>query len=300
MAWSVGCLIGCFITVTCHASPAIEAHPETPLQRLLDSIQVPAAIDKTVYLTETITVTDCEDYPYHDPAQASGVTGLVSDLKAGLKQGLQCLAGQGPMGPLAAYHSDQASRLIALLEGDQQKSLQCVNDELFAYAMAASPRQRLSDQALTERLHNSPGLTILLDTYRIGGLLSQKFDAGTYQTFFNLNQQQITQHLTGKPLKMQGMHRYRNLPGLLFHEMVHWLGHEHTGLYPDLTFLYETCCFDGSDFIENDAINAGFQVRACHILKDEELWSANPFQQMRLWRHKAYDQLKREMRSAYD
>jgi hypothetical protein len=293
-------LAGLFITSACFTGSVAQAQPETPLQRLLASIQVPDTIEKTVYLTKTIEVTDCEDYPYHDRDRFSGVRRLASDLRAGLKQGLQCLAGQGPMGQLHPYHNSQAVRLIELLENDQQKSLQCVKDELFAFAMAATPHQPLTNQALVERLNQSPRLTILLDTYRIGGLLSQKFEAGTYQVFFNLNQQQITEHLTGKPLKMKGLHRYQNLSGLLFHEMVHWLGHEHTGLLPDLTFLYETCCFAGSDFIQDDAINAGFQARACNILKDDELWSANHYQQMRLWHLKGYDQLKRELRDSYE
>lgn len=294
------CLIAFFITSASHANPDTEAQPVTPLQKLLASIQVPATNQKTVSLTQTIAVTDCEEYPYHSRDQFSGVKRLVSDLKAGLKQGLQCLAGQGPMGQLHSYHSNQASRLIQLLAGKQQKSLQCVKDELFAYAMAASPQQRLSNEALIERMNNSPRLSIFLDTYRIGGLLSQKFDTETYQRFFKLNQQQIAQHLTGKPLKMKGLHRYRNLPGLLFHEIVHWLGHEHSGLYPDITFLYETCCFGGSDFIQDDEVNAGFQLRACNILKDDTLWSSNHYQQMRLWYHKEYDQLKREVRDAYE
>ena len=78
------------------------------------------------------------------------------------------------------------------------------------------------------------------------------------------------------------------------------LGHEHTSIYPDLTFLYETCCFGGSEYIEDEHVNADFQARACAILKDDELWPANLYQQMRMWHHKGYDQLKREIREHYD
>jgi hypothetical protein len=204
------------------------------------------------------------------------------------------------MGPLHNYHQRQASRLIELLGDDQPKSLQCVSDRLFAYALAASPRQKLDDPELVDQLRKGPKLTILLDTYRIGGLLSKKFDEKTYQEFFHLNQQQINRHLTGKPLRLKGMHRYENLPGLLFHELIHWLGHVHGNLYPDITFLYETCCFGGSEYIQDDQMNKYYQARACNILRDDELWSANRYQQMRIWHHKEYDQLKREMRDSYD
>ena len=139
----------------------------------------------------------------------------------------------------------------------------------------------------------------MLDTFRLGGLLSQKFKPETYQLFFKLNQREIIQHLTGPPLRMQGIQRYENLPGLLFHEMIHWLGHVHSNIDPDVTFLYETCCFAGSEYINDEKANAEFQSRACDILKDEELWTAHPYKKMRLWHHKEYDQLKREMRDYY-
>ena len=73
----------------------------------------------------------------------------------------------------------------------------------------------------------------------------------------------------------------------------------HTNIDPDVTFLYETCCFGGSEYISDDQLNAGVQARACNILKDKELWSANPYKKMHLWQHKDYDQLKREMREYY-
>ena len=271
----------------------------TPLERLLAGIDLPAETAESVFITKSIEVRDCQDYPYHENSPTAGLEHLVSDLKAGLHQGLQCLSGLGRMGRLHPYHQRQAAKLIELLEQPRPKLLQCVKDELFAYAMAASPQQRLSNQPLQKRLDESPSLTILLDTYRIGGLLSQKFNAKTYQEFFKLDEKQVTQHLTGKPLRMQGMHRYENLPGLLFHEVVHWLGHVHSNLHPDLTFLYETCCFGGSEFIQDIDANAGFQARACNILKDAELWETNRDQQARLWHRKGYDELKREMRSYY-
>jgi len=272
---------------------------DTPLGRLLASIQTPASTDKSVFITDSIQVTGCEDYPYHEINQHAGVKRLVSDLKAGLQHGLQCLSGQAPMGKLHPYHHRQAERLVEVLEDDRPKSLQCVNDKLFAYAMAASPEQKLTDKSLPRQLKGSPRLTILLDTYRIGGLLSQKFDEKTYKEFFKLNKEQIAQQFIGKPLRLESMHRYENLPELLFHEVIHWLGHTHSSIYPDLTFLYDTCCFGGSEYIKDDSINASFQNRACNILKDDELWTAYRYQQMRLWQHKGYDQLKREMRDYY-
>ena len=284
-------------------SPQLHAEttaPNTPLDRLLAAIHLPAETADSIFITESIAVSGCEDYPYHDNGPASGLKRLVSDLKAGLQQGLQCLNGQGPMGQLHPYHQHQAAKLVELLEAPRPKSLQCVKDELFAYAMAASPHQKLSNPSLIERFKQSPRLTILLDTYRIGGLLSRKHDAKTYQVFFKMDEQQITQHLMGKPMRLQGMHRYENLPGLLFHETIHWLGHVHSKIHPDLTFLYETCCFGGSEYIQDSDANAGFQARACNILKDSELWDANQYQQTRLWHHKGYDELKREMRDYYE
>ena len=271
------------------------------IQRLLETFKTPAASADVIYITDTLQVSGCEDYPYHNNEQelSAGINRLVDDLRAGLQKGLMCLTGNSEIGDLHPYHHKQALRLIYTLENKQPKSLQCVRDELFAYAMAASSQQQISDIELAEKLRNSPDLTILLDTYRIGGLLSQKFTPETYVRFFKLNQDEITQHLTGKPMRMKGVQRYENLPGLLFHEMVHWLGHLHTNIDPDITFLYETCCFGGSEYINDDQVNASFQAKACNILKDKELWESHPYQKMRLWKHKDYDQLKREMREYY-
>jgi hypothetical protein len=287
------------LAVSQHLHAEITTTSDTSLDRLLASINLPDDTTESFFISESIAVSSCRYYPYHDNGATSGVKQLVSDLKAGLQQGLQCLSGQGQMGPLHPYHQRQAAKLIELLETPRLKLLQCVQDELFAYAIAASPQQRLSNQSVRERLKESPRLTILLDTYRIGGLLSQNFNTKAYHEFFKLNEKQITQHLMAKPLRMPGLHRYKNLPGLLFHEIVHWLGHTHSNIHPDLTFLYETCCFGGSEYIQDNNANADFQARACNILKDSELWEANRYQQTRLWHHKGYDQLKLEMRDYY-
>ena len=114
-----------------------------------------------------------------------------------------------------------------------------------------------------------------------------------------MDDEQIKQHLTGKPLRLKGVKRYENLPGLLFHEMVHWLGHLHTNLEPDITFLYDTCCFGGSDFVEDKTANQNLQTRACNILKDDELWNANSYKKARLWKYKEYNELKREITRLY-
>ena len=267
--------------------------------QLVDTFKAPEQSSDSGFISDSLQVSGCDDYPYHNNDQPQGVAQLVKDLQSGLQQGLMCLTGQGPMGKLHPYHETQALRLMFTLQNDQTKSLQCVRDELFAYAMAASSQQRLSDPALVKKIKNSPALTILLDTYRIGGLLSQKFEPDTYKVFFKLDNEEINQHLTGKPLRMKGVKRYENLPALLFHEMIHWLGHTHTNINPDITFLYETCCFGGSEFIDDAQTNQDFQAKACEILKDDELWSAHPYQKMRLWKHKQYDQLKRDIRANY-
>ena len=94
------------------------------------------------------------------------------------------------------------------------------------------------------------------------------------------------------------MHRYRDLPGLVFHELTHWLGYEHTILTVDVVDLYEVCCFGGSDHISDDEVNRGFQQRACSILKDAELWDADEETRKQLWHDKGYYRLKREIRHA--
>lgn len=269
------------------------------IKQLMDSFRLADSQNKTASVTDSLQINDCHDYPYHNNLQPAGNQRLVEDLKQGLQQGLMCLTGKGPMGQLHPYHHAQALRLISTFEDKQPKLLQCVRDELFAYAMAKSTQQKISDAKLAEKLQKSPDLSIFLDTYRIGGLLSQKFKPETYKLFFKLDQDEITQHLTGKPMKLEGIQRYENLPGLLFHETVHWLGHWHTNINPDITFLYETCCFGGSEYINDEQVNAQFQNRACNILKDKELWSAHPYKKMRIWHHKEYDLLKREMRDYY-
>ena len=246
----------------------------------------------------TVHVSGCDDYPYHINSNQMnyGNPRLLNDLRSGLTQGLMCLTGQDPLiGKLHPYHHQQAYRLMDLISSDKPKSLQCVQDELFAYAIASSPDQKISSEKARIAFDNSPKLTILIDTYRIGGLLSKKLPQESYATFFKLNNEQIEQHLTGKPLRLNGIDRYEDLPGLLFHEMVHWLGHLHTNLQPDITFLYETCCFGGSEFISDKAINQNLQARACKILKDDELWNANNYKRARLWKHREYNELKREI-----
>ena len=263
----------------------------------LDSRKIDKRIAHTSFITHSISVTQCASYPYH--GEGHGVDQLISDLSEGVQQGVACLAGKSRAGQLHEFHENKARQLLAILNSEQPKSLQCVSDELFAYAMAVSPHQQVSSIELRKKISDSPELTIFLDTYRIGGLLSKRFDVKTYQDFFKLNDSQITEHLTSKPLRMKGLHRYKNLPALLFHETVHWLGATHTNLGPDLTFLYETCCFGGSDFIANESVNVGFQTAACNILKDDELWSAQPEQQKKIWKDKGYKNLKTRMRQFY-
>jgi len=263
----------------------------------LDSSHIGKSITQTSFITQSLSVTQCANYPYH--GEMHGVERLVKHLSEGIQQGISCLAGKSSAGRLHEFHEKKARELLAILISDQPKSLQCVSDELFAYAMAVSPHQQVSSVELKKKISNSPQLTIFLDTFRIGGLLSKRFDEKTYQDFFKLSDNQINEHLTSQPLRMKGLHRYQNLPALLFHETVHWLGATHTNLGPDLTFLYETCCFGGSDFIASDALNTGFQTAACNILKDDELWSAGPEQQKKIWKDKGYRKLKTTMRQFY-
>ena len=242
----------------------------------------------------------CENYPYNRTSPGAQ-TRLIEDLRSGLRRGIACLAGQGPAGRLHPYHEYQAHRLLSVLESKQRKTFRCVADQMFANAVASTKQLPPRDDALYRLLRETPHPAVVLDTFRIGGLLSTRHSPDTYRSFFKLSDKQIREHLTGSPLRLGGNHRYRQLPALLFHEMVHWLGHEHSGVYPDIAHLYETCCFGGSDFIDDAQSNAGFAQRACGILQDAELWAdANsPYRKMRLWRHKGYDQLKLQMREHY-
>ncbi|GAA0396812.1 hypothetical protein GCM10009133_02370 [Cocleimonas flava] len=270
-------------------------------------------------------IQDCEDYPYHandnhnnDQAQNEsgfqyavnknsdsnkhniGKTKLLRDIKQGLETGLQCLAGNSPAGKLHPYHEEQALRLIKILNSKQAKTFRCVKDKTFAYAISTLPSDKqaqLKKDDITRTIRY-PG--VIVDTYRIGGFISDKFNAETYRNFFKLNEEQIAEISNGKPVHLDTMHRYKNRSSLMFHEMIHWLGHEHSSINPDVTDLYDTCCFGGSDHITDNIANKKYQTKACNILKDKELWEANSYKKMQLWHFKEYDQLKREMRSSYD
>lgn len=250
-----------------------------------------------------IELHDCADYPYasHGPDKAN-IQALLTDLSKGLRRGLQCLSGQGPAGKLHRYHYYQAHRLTEIWESTKTKSFVCVSDQMPATAIATRQQPPEPDDYLYRMLTKEPHPAVVLDTYRIGGLLSRNHSLKVYREFFKLDQEQIEEHLTGHPIRLEGMHRYQDLPALLFHEMVHWLGHTHSSIYPDLVHLYETCCFGGSDYINDARTNQNFQQQACAILKDRELWddAYHPYKQAQLWHYKEYDQLKREMRLAYD
>jgi hypothetical protein len=256
---------------------------------------------ETLFATPAIRIENCQRYPYHDQTDpVSGFRTLLADLRQGLRQGLRCLAGVGPMGRLHAYHRKQAAELTTLLESEKTKTFRCVADQTFVNAIATAPKGVLKkahfDQ-ISGTLLDHPG--VLIDTYRISGFLTRKLEPQVYRDFFKLDEQQIVQHLTGKPLKLDGMHRFKNRPALLFHEMTHWLGHLHTNNEPDMADLYETCCFGGSDYIADHDSNREFQNRACAILKDDNLWNADKAQQQHQWRYKGYVQLKRDMRQLY-
>ena len=250
-----------------------------------------------------LQIQQCDAYPYHDPGiSPSGASQLVEDLRAGLETGLRCLAGQGPMGRLHPYHEYQAHRLLTLFENDQPKTLHCIADQMFATAVATTPGGTEFTDPLARQLSLVEHPGIVFDTYRLGGILSRKHDDETYRAFFHLDESEIQEHRNGQPLRPANLHRYKKRPALLFHETVHWLGHQHSAIYPDLTHLYETCCFGGSDYISDEARNKRYQQTACTILRDDEIWSQSykPYKQMRLWHFKGYDRLKPQMRSDYD
>jgi len=249
-----------------------------------------------------LRIEHCTQYPYQEQEPSTAAhRKLLDDLRQGLETGLSCLAGKGPMGRLHPYHEYQAHRLLSLFESDTPKTLRCVADRMFATAVATSPKQPDLTDPLVRQLSlvEHPGLVI--DTYRLGGLLSRTHDDQTFRTFFHLSDAEIYEHRNGQPIRASTLHRFENRPALLFHEVVHWLGHEHGAIQPDVTHLYETCCFGGSDYIDDAQLNHEYQQTACEILRDDELWSQSysPYKQMRIWHYKDYGRLKKAMRRSY-
>ncbi len=279
------------------------------IDRLVASMTVQSALTPTSHRkTPTVMIVgpgirieNCANYPYHQQQTAvQGYTALAKDIREGLRIGIQAMAGHGPMGALHPYHRRQAIQLLDLLEDGQQKTFRCVEDKTFAYAVSKPPPKLFRQYQIAEVIRDIPYPGVAIDTYRLSGFLTRTHAPSTYRDFFKLNEQQIAEHLAGNPQRIEPLHRYQNLKALAFHEMVHWLGHAHTNLHPDVVDLYETCFFGGSDFIADQDSNRKFQLRACDILKDNELWDASKKQQARLWRTKGYDQLKLEMRTMYD
>jgi len=276
----------------------------TLLARLQGTTGVPTGAGVLRLADPALQVRNCDDYPYAEPdAPRAGARLLLDDLRQGLRQGLQCLSGDGPMGRLHPYHEYQAHRLLSLFEADDRpKTFQCVADAMFATAVATGPRGTSITDPLYLQLRQVRHPAVVFDTYRLGGILSRRHDDETYRAFFGLADDQILEHRNGQPLRPANLHRFGNRPALVFHELVHWLGHQHSALYPDLAHLYETCCFGGSDYISDDDRNREHQQTACAILKDDRLWSQSyhPYRQMRLWHHLGYDGLKSAMRADYD
>ncbi len=254
-----------------------------------------------VRTAHNIQLEHCGEYPYHEPqAVSTGFHTLITDIKAGLRKGLQCMSGLSENGRLHPFHEEQAKRLMSLIESQEQKTFRCVQDKMLAFAVANTRPDLSHYSSIDLVIRDLPYPAVVLDTYRISGFISNAHKPSVYRDFFKLNEEQIARQLAGKPEHIDGLHRYHDRAGLVFHEMLHWLGNEHTNLDPDPVFLYETCCFGGSDFIDNEQTNAAFQRKACAILKDSELWEANKYKQMRLWRYKQYDDLKRAMREKYN
>jgi hypothetical protein len=295
-------LIASAPSVSAASAPSFEQRLNTFLGKLSQPIQTSSNSNTALIADANFQYQGCKHYPYHNTANAlASHQVLTLDIKQGLEKGLSCLAGKSPAGQLHPYHEYQALKLMKLLESEKTKTVHCVEDEIFAYAIANTPinphRKPHPQDKLTAGL---PYPGILIDTFRLSGSISNKHDEATYRDFYKLDDEQIKVIKTGKPLKLEGMHRYKKRDGLMFHEMIHWLGHEHSSIYPDTTHLYETCCFGGSDFISDETKNKKFQKQACNILKDDELWGKSKYQQMRLWKYKEYDQLKRNMRGLSD
>ena len=255
----------------------------------------------SLVLGNNIRIRNCHSYPYHDnQGPDDGYQQLADDIVDGLKQGLQCIAGRGPMGRQHPYHINQASRLMEILNSGKTKTFQCVEDKTYAYAVARASPDLIAGDYFDELTRGIPYPGVLIDTYRVSGFLTRKHEASTYREFFKLDDSLIAHHLEKAPLQLDGLHRYKNRAALMFHEMTHWLGYVHTNTHPDVVELYETCCFAGDDHISDAAKNREFQQQACNILRDKDLWESSRYKQMRLWRYREYDQLKLDMRAAYD
>jgi hypothetical protein len=275
---------------------------------LLDRLESAALIvgDETgEFVAEGVglRIRQCGGYPYHERHDAlAGARAVRDDLVAGLRTGLACLAGDGPAGRLHPYHEYQAARLLDLFEGGREKTFQCIEDRMFATAVATSPQGLRADDPLRAQLSQVEHPAVVLDTFRLGGILSRRHDDDTYRTFFGLADEQILEHRSGQPLRPASLHRYGDRASLLFHEVVHWLGHQHGAFQPDLTHLYETCCFGGSDYISDPGLNAAHRDTACGILRDDALWSTSyhPYKQMRVWHERGYHRFKARMRADYD
>lgn len=293
-------------------SPAhAETHRVVPLQERTDALLdiLRQARETAVDTADgdrlsalNLSVKHCERYPYGELASTRHSTNtLLLDLENGLRRGLQCLSGNGPMGRLHPYHTYQAHRLLELFDKPQPKTFQCVDDRMFATALATSPKGLSPGDPLYRQLSTVEHPAVIFDTFRLGGLLSRRYDDATYRNFFHLAEDQIIEHRNGQPMRPPNLHRYRDRASLVFHELVHWLGHEHSAIQPDLAHLYETCCFGGSDYIDDAAVNKAHQRTACAVLRDDELWSRShyPYKQMRVWQQKGYDRFKRLMRADF-
>lgn len=275
---------------------------EARLQQVLDNLDpdflfdLPSGTQQLV--DNNIQLHDCAPYPYNKTS-LHGETRLVKDLKHALSRGMHCLLGRGPQGALHRYHRYQGYRLLKLLESPSPKHIHCMQDRMFAAAVASSRKMPPPGDPLYGVLRKIGFPGIALDTFRLGGLLSTRHPPDVYRNFFKLNEEQIQQHLSGHPLRPEGTHRYQKLPALLFHEMTHWLGFEHSAIYPDLADLYEACCFEGSEFISDPLANQQISAQACAILRDDDLWqhAYTPYQKMRVWHRKDYDSFKRALRN---
>lgn len=299
----VGALLNAAVIAADTDVVPLAARTEQLVASLRAAVAVPTEKARRFSIAKpAIEVHGCATYPYAEPAPAAlAVRQLLDDLADGLDRGLRCLSGVGPMGRLHQYHAYQAHRLLKVFESAQTKRFQCVDDEMFATAVATSPTTLTRDDPLYDQLRTVDHPAVILDTYRLGGLLSRRHDDDTFRNFFHLAENQIQEHRNGQPLRAPNLHRYRDRGALLFHEVVHWLGHQHSAIYPDLTHLYETCCFAGSDYIDDDVTNRSYQQAACDILRDDALWADghHPYRQMRIWHYKGYDTLKGRMRADY-
>ena len=127
------------------SAPSLEQRLNTFLTKLDQPIQASPNSNQVSIPSANIQYQGCQNYPYHNTYNAAiSHNTLTQDIKQGLTQGLSCLAGHSAAGRLAPYHEQQALKLMSVLESNTVKTIRCVEDEIFAYAV---PIHRMTQDA---------------------------------------------------------------------------------------------------------------------------------------------------------